>query len=155
MNSFVTSFEGREMIKSLEGLRLTSYVDQVGKITIGYGHVITPQSKVRIESTITPIKAENLFNTDLLVNEAFINEVVKVIITQGQFNALVSLVFNVGNEDLHKSQALKILNDGYYDLAAIELFSEEKGFVFAGGERNKGLINRRKIEWNMWKRFIG
>lgn len=107
-----TSQKGISLIKNCEGLRLKAYRCQANKLTIGYGHT----NNVRPDDVITQAEAEQLFKIDLANKEAIVNRLVKVILTQGQYDALVSFVYN--GCDLVGSTLLKKLNAKDYKGAA-------------------------------------
>lgn len=104
-----TSKKGIELIKKHEGLRLEAYQCAANKWTIGYGHVILSGENLKI---ITKQQAEELLMKDLSIAEKCVNENVKVEISQNQFDALVSFVFNVGCGAFKSSTMLKALNNG-------------------------------------------
>jgi len=70
------------------------YPCSAGKNTIGYGHVITPDDN--IIPPITEKQADDLLKQDIKTAENAINLLVKVSLTQNQFDALVCFVFNIG-----------------------------------------------------------
>jgi lysozyme len=88
-----TSRSGVDLIKSLEGLRLTSYLDSVGVPTIGYGHT---GPEVALGQKIDHQHAEVVLRKDLIRFENAVKESVKIELNQHQFDALVSFAFNVG-----------------------------------------------------------
>lgn len=132
------SQRGIDFIKEAEGLELTVYDCSKGKKTIGYGHVILKNEN--LPGKITKEKAEKLFSIDIKIAETVINRNVKVELTQGQYDALVSLVYNWGSGNFLKSKGLKKLNRGDY-IGALKEFSE------VGGEL---LASRRSKEAVMW-----
>lgn len=137
-----TSRIGRDFIKNYEKLRLTAYDDGTGVITIGYGHTAT----ARRGMTITKAQAENLFSSDLAPKENCVNRAVRVSLSQGQFDALVSLAFNIGCGAFQGSTLLRLLNEGNYKQAAEEFPKWNKG----GGKVLGGLTKRRAAEVKMF-----
>ncbi|CAK0778032.1 lysozyme [Gammaproteobacteria bacterium] len=137
---------GIELVKSFEGLRLTVYKDSAGKPTIGYGHLI--KSGENFAAGITEKQAELMLVADLVSAEEVVKRWVNVALTQGQFDALVSLVFNIGAGNLMKSTLLKKLNAGDVIGAADEFLRWNK----AGGKVVEGLWRRRAAERGM---FVG
>ena len=133
-----TSQKGLDLIKSFEGLRLSAYKDVVGVVTIGYGTT----TGVKMGDTITKERAEELLREDVKRFEGYVDRLVKVPLTQGQHDALVSFVYNLGPGALEKSTLLDQLNRGDYDSAA-EQFDR---WVFAGGQKLAGLVRRRAAE---------
>lgn len=126
------------LIKHFEGCRLTAYADSVGVWTIGYGHT----KGVTRGQTITEAEADDLLRQDVAVAESGVRRNVKVPLTQGQFDALVSFVFNLGSEQLAESTLLRKLNASRYEEASAE-FSR---WVHAGGVELPGLVKRRAAE---------
>ena len=139
-----TSSRGVELIKKWEGVRLKSYRDVVGVWTIGYGHTKTTKP----HQEITLKQAHELLEQDIRQHEVYVNRYVKVGITQNQYDALSSFVFNLGGGALQKSTLLKKLNQGDYKGAGSEFLKWTK----AGGRELKGLVDRRKEESEM---FLG
>lgn len=78
--------------------------------------------------------------------EDAVNESVTVTLSQNQFDTLVSFSFNVGRGAFQNSTLLKKLNHGMYDEVPIQL----KRWVFAGGQRVRGLEVRRENEIKLW-----
>ena len=122
------SQKGIELIKKFEGFSATPYRCPADKMTIGYGHVIQTERE-RFRAPITEADADRILRNDVKTAETSINKGVYVPLTQGQFDALVSLIYNWGGVNFLKSQGLKQLNSGAYQWAAEEFFSIEKGVV--------------------------
>lgn len=137
--------QNKQAIKTAEGLRLTAYLDGGGVWTIGYGHT---GADVREGLTIPLSEAERLLTRDLRVAEGHVNDVVKVKLTQNQFDALVSFVYNVGGGAFRSSTLLKLLNAGDYEGAANQLLRWNKD----NGKVVKGLTNRRHEERELFLR---
>lgn len=133
-----TSQKGLDLIKSFEGLRLSAYKCPADVWTIGYGTT----AGVKPGQTITKERAEELLREDLKRFEGYVDRLVKVPLTQGQYDALVSFVYNLGPDALEKSTLLDQLNLGDYDSAA-EQFGR---WVKAGGKTLAGLVRRRAAE---------
>lgn len=139
-----TSSAGIDKIKQYEGLRLTRYLDSAGLPTIGYGHLIVAGENF---TTITESFASMLLIKDLESAEAKVKKYVGTPINQNQFDALVSLVFNIGtaafkNADGSKTQLMKAIDAGDWRLAATKM----QLFNRAGGVVNVGLQTRRASE---------
>jgi lysozyme len=122
-----------------EGLRLEAYQDVVGVWTIGFGHT---GAEVKRGLVITPDAAKSLLLSDAETAEKCVNNCVSGIITQGQFDALCSFVFNLGCTALRNSTLLRKLNSGD-DVGAAEEFSK---WNHAGGHIVAGLTKRRLEE---------
>lgn len=136
--------KNKDIIKDAEGLELTAYKCPAGIWTIGYGHT---GSDVWPGLTITKPEAEALLEKDLKRFEKGISEMVKVGLTQGQFDALVSFTYNVGQEAFKNSTLLKRLNAGDYEGAAEQFQRWNK----AGGKTLLGLIRRREAERKLFE----
>lgn len=119
-----TTESGRALIKREEGLCLTIYTDKAGHPTIGYGHKILAGEN--FSDGITRQHAEDILTNDLVIAENTINQYVNVPLTQNQFNALVSFVFNIGVNGFLGSTALVQLNQGNYSAAADWLLPWDK-----------------------------
>ncbi|MHA8112652.1 lysozyme [Kosakonia cowanii] len=137
------SDKGISLIKQFEGLRLTAYQDSVGVWTIGYGWTQPVDGKpIRLGMTIKEETAERLLRTGLVGYESDVSKLVKVKLTQGQFDALVSFAYNLGARALSTSTLLQKLNAGDYAGAADEFLRWNK----AGGKVLPGLTRRREAE---------
>lgn len=130
---------GIRLLKFYEGCRLTAYKDAVGVWTIGYG---STGPHVKEGMTITQEQAEALLKQDLQRFEKGVRELVKVPLTQGQYDSLVSLAFNVGLGALGNSTLLKKLNIMDYNGAARQ-FGE---WIMGGNTILRGLVRRRVAE---------
>ncbi|SEE14291.1 lysozyme [Pseudomonas coleopterorum] len=142
-----TSSKGIALIKSAEGLRLKAYPDPgTGGLpwTIGYGST----SGVTRNMVITGAQAEEMLAEDLVRFECIVERAVRVPLNQGQFDALVSFTYNVGEGNFTKSTLLRKLNAGDTAGAAGQ-FSR---WVHAGGKVLPGLVKRRAAERAM---FLG
>lgn len=150
----ITSEKGKDFIKSWEALKLQSYQDVAGVWTVGYGHTLT----ARPNQNITEEQANHLFLQDLAGAESDVNIYVAdyITISQGMFDALVSLVYNLGGFNIF----LKEYNNGYDKGSTLynELLNGNFGaaadrftdFVNAGGVFWQGLENRRLKEKEMF-----
>lgn len=138
-----TSEKGMALIKQFEGCKLTAYQDSVGVWTIGYGWTQPVDGKpIRAGMTIKQETAERLLKTGLVSYESDVSRLVKVVLTQGQFDALVSFTYNLGPRSLSTSTLLRKLNAGDYAGAADEFLRWNK----AGGKVLNGLTRRREAE---------
>lgn len=137
-----TSSFGLSFIASWEGEILHVYADVVGIPTIGIGHVVLPGED--FSKGITHEQAIELLRKDVAKFEEAIEKYVKVPLNQNQYDALISLVFNVGSGVLQESRSTlaKKLNAGDYAGAADQFLL----WCNAGGKRNQGLYNRRISE---------
>ena len=138
-----TSDKGIALIKQFEGCKLTAYQDSVGVWTIGYGWTHPVDGKpIRAGMTIKQETAERLLKTGLVSYESDVSRLVKVGLTQGQFDALVSFTYNLGARSLSTSTLLRKLKAGDYAGAADEFLRWNK----AGGKVLNGLTRRREAE---------
>jgi len=129
---------GLNLIKQFEGLRLRTYQCSANVWTIGYGHT----AGVGADDVITEEQALFLLRQDVAESEKAVNQHVHVPLTQNQFNALVSLVFNIGVGNFRTSTLLKKLNAGDYDGVARKF----RRWVHVGGKTLPGLVRRREAE---------
>ena len=129
---------GIALIKSFESFRALPYQDEDGIWTIGYGHTkdVTPHMPA-----ITEWQAEDFLQQDLQDAEADIANYVRVTLTDNQYAALVSLVFNVGPLPLKHSLGT-FLNAGNYQAAGDEF----RRWRLSAGEVSDGLVRRRAAE---------
>jgi lysozyme len=139
------SAEGLELIKRFEGFRSRQYTDVAGFPTIGYGHRIVPPES--FPGGLSEPQAANLLARDVSAAELAVGHLVKVALTQGQFDALVDFCFNLGSGRLAGSTLLRVLNGGRYGDAVEQLLRWD----LAAGEVNLGLKARREAELRLWK----
>lgn len=135
---------GIEHLKDSEGLRLKAYQDTGDVWTIGYGHTSAAGGlKVYEGLTITDAQAEQLLKDDLTrMTYPVIKRLVKVDLTQGQFDALCSFIYNLGEGQVSTSTLLKLLNAKDYKGAA-DQFGR---WIYDNGKKFDGLVTRRKNE---------
>jgi len=142
------SQRGIELIKEYEGLRLKAYLCPANVWTIGYGHTTSAGPPVvQPGMSITSKQAEEILRADLGKYEAGVLKLVKIPLTQGQFDALVSFAFNCGVGALARSTLLKRVNAGRFDAVPAELMKWTK----AGGRELAGLVRRRRAEAALWR----
>lgn len=144
---------GEALIKSFEGLVLVAASDKVGKNaahphggvpTVGWGHT---GPDVKIGMRITEQDAENLFHIDMRSSEIAVTHLVHVPLTDNQFAALVSLVFNVGSTCLLSGTHLA------QNLAAKDYTAAADNFLswnHSGGAVVAGLTRRRQAERSLF-----
>src|SRR6185503_14307240 len=101
-----TSPAGLHLIEEFEGFSPTAYQDQGGKWTCGFGHT---GPDVRAGMTCTLAEAQDWLAGDLATAEGAVG-LVKAALRQCQFDALVSLIFNIGQGNFAQSTVLKKLN---------------------------------------------
>lgn len=139
---------GIDLIKQFEGVRLKSYKCPAGVWTVGVGHSSAAgPPKVGPGMEITNAQAMKILAQDLVQFEDAVDQAVKVPLTQNQFDALVSFVFNVGPANFQKSTLLRKLNAGQYAAVPAELMKWTK----AAGQEMPGLVRRRRAEAALWR----
>ena len=136
------SADGLEFIKQAEGCRLAAYLDSVGVPTVGYGHTLDVHGGMRI----TQQEADDFLREDLRSVYACIRAYVTVPLSQGQFDALCSFIFNLGCGAFRKSTLLRMLNAGDYEGAE----GQFGRWVHAGDSILAGLVKRRAGEAEMF-----
>ena len=141
--SMSVSNKGVDLICEFEGKRLVAYDDGVGVWTIGFGTIKYPNGvRVKKGDTCTLDQAKEYMRHDLIEFEHTVNSSVKVPLNQNQFDALVSLAYNIGSSAFKSSALVKKLNTGDYQGAADQF----NVWINAGGKRMQGLVNRRDRE---------
>ena len=135
------SQNGISLIEGFEGLVLHAYQDHGGVWTIGYGHT---GPDVHPGETITAAQAQALLKNDLGWAQAAVRDNVHVPLTQNQFDALVSLTYNLGSQGY--PTLLNALNSGNYAAAQqdFHLYVHDRGSVLPG------LVARRDAEANLF-----
>ena len=143
------SRRGVDLIKEFEGLKLTAYTCPAGKPTIGWGHTKTVNAAdVQTRRTITLEQAEKLLMQDLHEFRVGVLELLKREANQHQFDAFVSLAFNIGLAAFARSTALRRHNEGRFDeaAAAIEMWNKITNPATGKKEVSRGLVRRRAAE---------
>jgi lysozyme len=125
-----------------EGLRLEAYRDVAGYWTIGVGHLVTRDRRAPRPPAITRPEAMQLLRFDLLKAARSVLRQVVVPLSDGQYTALLSFVFNLGGGALQASTLLRRLNKVDYAGATAEFPRWNK----AGGQVIRGLTRRRLAE---------
>ncbi|GGE89520.1 lysozyme [Chishuiella changwenlii] len=140
-----TQKKGLDLIKKYEGFYSKPYRDPIGIPTIGYGATYYPNKKkvTMQDKPITEKEAFSLLVDMLRVYEDQVNRLVKKVINQNQFDALVSFTYNLGATNLSKSTLLKKINLNPNDPTIQQEFEK---WINAGGKRLNGLVKRRKDE---------
>ena len=130
-----------------EGTERTVYLDPVGIPTVCVGHTATV-SRADVGKTFTEQQCSALLRSDTRAAQSAVGRLVKVPVSQGQYDALVSFTFNVGEGALAKSTLLRLLNSGQCRAAAAEFsrWTKAKGRVLPG------LVKRRAWERKMFEK---
>ena len=129
---------GLDLIKEFEGLRLKAYIPVKGDVpTIGWGHT----KGVKMGDKITIATAEKFLAQDIAPTVAAVNQAIKVPVTQNEFDACVSLAFNVGTTAFNKSTLVKRINQTPLEFLRWNKFR---------GKPLAGLTRRRKAEMKLY-----
>lgn len=148
MGDLKTSQAGIDLICRFEGFRSQKYFCAAGKPTIGYGHVILSSEHHLNAAKLTVTQAKAIMAKDLGKFENAVLKAIKVPVLQHQFDAMVSLAFNVGAGAFAGSTLVSKLNKKDYQGAADEFLRWNK----AGGKVLDGLTKRRVAERQL---FLG
>jgi lysozyme len=138
-----TSAVGIALIKRFEGLRLEAYYCPAGVLTIGYGHTSAAGAPiVKKGMKISEVEADRILTRDLQKYEDAVLKALKTKPNQNQFDAMVSLCYNIGTTGFSKSSVVKRFNEGNIQssAAAFKLWNKADGRVL------EGLVRRRKAE---------
>lgn len=138
--NLIKAFES--CLRNLGGGRIAAYMDPVGVPTIGWGHTNHHGRKFEMGDVWTKAEVDAEFLKDMAKFEDVVHRLVKVPLTQYQFDALVSFSFNCGEGALGKSTLLRKVNAGDFKGAAKEFSKWNKG----GGRVLPGLVRRRASE---------
>lgn len=140
------SEKGYEFLGKEEGLRFSAYQDSVGIWTIGYGNTFYENGvKVKKGDKITKERAMQLFRSIVKQFEDGVNTAIKRELNANQFDALVSLAYNIGVAGFKGSTVVKRVNANPCDPTIRQAFEMWKS---AGGKPI--LLNRRKREANLY-----
>lgn len=145
-----TSNQGKTLIKKYEGFKSSAYKCPAGIWTIGYGTTRIKGDPVNPGLTISKEEAESLLEDDLIPFEKCLNDSVEVPISQNQFDALISFIYNLGCGTFKKSSLLVKLNQGKYLEAANLFLQYDKAKVSGVLKSLKGLTERRNSERNLF-----
>lgn len=139
-----TSDKGLALLRQFEGFSPKPYQCPAGKWTIGFGSCFYADGSAVQEGdpSMTVAQALDLLRNTLEQYEGEVNRSVKVDLTQGQFDALVDLAYNIGCANFRTSTLLRKLNEGNYGAAAGQFERWNQG----GGVVLPGLVKRRAAE---------
>lgn len=140
---------GYKLIQGFEGLSLVPYLCKAGISTIGYGNTFYPSGKkvTMQDAPISLATAKWMFKETADKFAADVNKMIKANINQNQFNAIVSLAYNIGLAGLAKSSLLKKVNANPSDPTITNSFMI---WNKAGGKVLNGLTKRRAIEAKLY-----
>lgn len=139
------SQRGIDLIKQFEGYSSKAYPDPAtggAPWTIGYGTT----KGVKPGMVITAEQAEKMLRDDVAKFEPGVSAMLKVPTTQGQFDAMVSLAYNIGLGNFGKSTLLRKHNEKCYSCAAGQFPVWNR----AAGKVMNGLTRRRNAERAMY-----
>ena len=139
-----TSNYAIESIKQFESCRLTAYKCPAGVLTIGYGHTKNVTSGMKI----TQVEADNFIKSDILPIEMFLNKL-KINLKQGQYDALIDFMFNLGITKFKNSTLFKLIKSKASDK---DICNEFMKWVHAGSKVLPGLYQRRVWECEQWNK---
>lgn len=133
------------LIKRFEGCRLKAYADLIGIITIGFGHT---SKELTLNDEITQEEAEALLLQDCEKTAALVEqEILGHNLNENQFNAIVSLVYNIGIGHFRTSTMLKMIKA---QDATVLIAGQFLRWNKAGGSEVPGLTNRRNAEMQLF-----
>lgn len=132
-----------DLIKQFEGKRLTSYQDAKGKWAIGYGQT---GKHIGPGLVITDAEAEAMLKNHVEDLQEKVWDLIKVKLTQEQFDALVCLAYNIGIGAFSTSTLLKELNQKNFMAAGDEILR----WTHSQGVELPGLIARRRAEYHLF-----
>ena len=132
-------------IANFEGFSNQTYIPVPGDMpTVGFGHT---DPRLKVGDMVTTQEALSLLRGDVREAEDAVRRCIRVPLTQGEFDAFVSLAYNIGGNAFCVSTLAKKANDGDYPGACKELTR----WVYFKGKKLKGLENRRAEELRMCK----
>ena len=135
------------LLKKFEGCKLKAYRCPANVCTIGYGHTSAAGApQVADGMIITQADADAILTRDIVKYEIAVMDLVKVKLTQNQFDVLVDFAYNAGVGNLKSSTMLKKVNAGDLDAVPAELMKWTKG----GGKVLPGLVRRRQAAGAWW-----
>lgn len=142
------SDNGLQLIKDAEGFRSKTYLDEAGLPTIGYGTLIDEKDEQWLLTAVIDVPtATQLLKTDLAHTERVIQSEVKSAINQNQYDALCSLVYNIGISAFHASTLLKKININPFDTDIRDFWMS---WDHIGKKENEGLKRRRMREVELY-----
>lgn len=150
-----TGPRGRALIKHFEGSVPYAYSDPVGHATFGVGHLIhtgpvtkADQQRWGTRQRPRPDLVDTTLRADLVPREKAVQRLVKVRLRQHEFDALVSLLFNIGEGNFAASTVLRELNKGHRYRAGLAFLMWNR----AGGRVLLGLSRRRRAERRLFRK---
>jgi len=155
MHPVKISDDGVKLVQKFEGLHrvqpdgmVNAYRCPAGKWTCGWGAT----KGVRSGTKWTKEYCEMRLIEDLAEHSKAVKKYVQVPLSQGQFDALTSFVFNLGEGNFRSSTLLKKLNKGLYDDVPEQIMRWNKARVDGKLTPLKGLTRRRAAEAAIFSR---
>lgn len=136
---------GLDLIAHFEGTILTVYADPIGLPTVGTGHLVRDRDGLKLGDTITTEQAREFLRNDLGAAETAVNRRCPNL-TQNQFDACVSLAFNIGAGAFQGSTLARLLDAGDIGGAADQF----ERWTRAGNAHPRGLKVRRATERDLF-----
>jgi lysozyme len=145
-----------DLIKEFEGWSATAYDDPAGYCTIGYGHLISLQRCSQTDLTGFPkelsrSEGDSILEKDTESARWAVQSLVSLELTDHQFGALSSFVFNIGKANFGRSTVLKLLNSGHPDSALLQMAR----WIRAKDQILAGLVERRACEIALFRNTLG
>lgn len=150
-----------DYLQRREAFSATPYLDAAGIWTIGYGHVIRPHEKKTL-TLVSEEQAEQLMLADIAPTALYLDAIQRNFntpISQQQFDACVSLAFNIGLRAFEESTLLKRLRVADFAGAAVQ-FDVWIKITKTGSDgvkrkvRSRGLVNRRLMDRAIFERGV-
>lgn len=149
--------DGKNLLIQLEDIRCEVYPDSAGLPTIGVGHLLTKDElssgKIWVgekcfdyRAGLTEQQAIELMEADVAPRSEAVRALVKAPLPDHRMDALTIFAFNIGLEAFRKSTLLQKVNAGEFN----EVPAQLRRWVYAGGKKIAGLVNRREAEIRLW-----
>ena len=137
---------GLTLIQCFESFSPTVYVCPAGYPTIGYGHVVLDGETDRFVGGIDENEAEDVLRRDAAIAERAVLRLITVPLTDGQFDALASFIFNLGGGARQRSTLRRKVNREEHSAVPAEFMK----WVWAGDRKLNGLVRRREAEAGLY-----
>lgn len=150
----ILSNEGLAEIIAYEAIILTPYIDAVGVKTVGIGSTISDIPDLPSwpwDRTITIEQAVSMFKQHVVKYQDAVNKVLTAQINQQQFDALVSITYNIGVSGMRNSTFMRLVNSG---AAPASVRRAMKQWNKGGGRVITGLVNRRAKEAALYETCV-
>lgn len=131
-------------MRAFEGFKATPYKCLGGVWTVGYGH--TGPDVTADSPAITEAEADRLLALDALGAARSVVRLIRIPLTDGQFDALTDFAFNLGGGALQRSRLRAVVNREEHERVTEELLR----WTRAGGVVVRGLLRRRQAEADMY-----